>query len=183
MFNFIYLRSKSAFTLLFLLYVSLPSFALDFASSAKQTAQANELEQAQKKLIALRRDLKQLESDLLFPNGTEVALFLSVKAPTLFKLDSVKVLMDGQKVAQHLYTERELSALARGASQDLYAGSLAESSHHLLLTLVGTGPDGQPYRKAAELDFKKTSGTLFIELCIEADQHNKQVLFVFHTWP
>lgn len=185
MFFFSYPRQIIFFilTLLLLFFNSLPSLALAATANTQQSAAPDELEQAQKKLIELKRELKQLESDVLLPNGTEVALFLAVKAPDLFKLDSVKVMLDEQKVAQHLYTERELSALARGTSQDLYTGSLAEGQHHLLLTFIGKGPDGRPYRKAAELNFEKTSGTQLIQLSIEADENNSQTVFVFHTWP
>jgi hypothetical protein len=171
------------FVLLGLLTQSAPLLAADSTPSPDQPALQSDLELAQKKLIELNRDLQQLETDLLFPNGTQLAVFLTTNAPSLFALDSVKVILDDSKVASHLYTDRELDALTRGASHNLYNGSLSQGKHHLLMIFIGRGPDGRPYRKAAELDFKKSTGTLYVELIIDADSNKKQPTFLYHVWP
>lgn len=171
------------FFLLGLLTQSEALLAADLSPSSERPVLQSELELAKKKLVEIKRDLQQLETDLLFPNGTQLALFLTTKAPSLFTLDSVKVILDDSKVASHLYTDRELDALTRGASHNLYNGSLSQGKHHLLMTFIGRGPDGRPYRKAAELEFKKSTGTLYVELIIDADSDKKQPMFLYHVWP
>jgi hypothetical protein len=67
-------------------------------------------------IIRLNRDLLILEEELLFPAGTQVAVFVSMDVGKLFELESVQVKLNDKVVAQHLYTGLEVQALHRGTT-------------------------------------------------------------------
>jgi undecaprenyl diphosphate synthase len=55
-------------------------------------------------VIRLNRDLLILEEELLYPAGTQVALFVSMDVGRLFELESVQIKLDDKVISQHLYT-------------------------------------------------------------------------------
>ena len=77
------------------------------------------VEELKKQVIRLNRDLFILEEDLLFPASTQFAVFLSLDTGEFLKLDAVKLKLDDDTVASHLYTERQLKALQRGGMQEV----------------------------------------------------------------
>ena len=141
-----------------------------------------EVEGVQKHLLEINRDLKILEEQLLFPNETQVAIFLSSTPKKTFFLDSIKLSINESQKIHHLYTERELDALARGATQKLYTGNLAKGKHQLFMVIIGRGPQGRPYRKAAELEFEKKESGTYVELQIKEDLKTGQPSFHFNVW-
>ena len=141
-----------------------------------------QVESAQQDLLQINRDLKLLEEQLLFPSETQVAVFLSATPQKTFALDSVKLSIDEKQKVQHLYTDRELDAFRRGATQKLFTGNLAQGKHQLLMVLIGRGPQGRPYRKAAKLEFEKKAGATYVELKIEANSETNQPTFQFKVW-
>lgn len=135
-----------------------------------------------KEILKLNRDLFILEEDLLFPANTQTAVFLSLDGSDLFQLDGAKIAIDQKPVGHHLYTEKELAALQRGAIQRLYTGNIANGTHELVIVLTGTGPKGREYKRAAKLEFEKTTGPQYIQLKIEANTENLQPEFNFKVW-
>ena len=123
--------------------------------------------EVKKKVIRLNRDLFILEEDLLFPANTQVAVFLSVDAGKFLKLDAVKLKVDDEIVASHLYTERQAKALERGGMQRLYVGNLKTGAHQVTAFVEGIGPDQRPYKQAASLEFEKGTGTAALEVRVE----------------
>ncbi|MBL4607714.1 MAG: AraC family transcriptional regulator [Pseudomonadales bacterium] len=152
------------------------------AADTEQTILQGQVEKAQKDLLEINRDLKILEEQLLFPSETQVAVFLSSSPKNTFSLDSVKLSINDKQRVHYLYTERELDAFSRGATQKLFTGNLARGKHQLLIVLIGRGPQGRPYRKAAELEFEKKTGATYVELNIAANAKTKQPSFQFKVW-
>lgn len=141
-----------------------------------------EMRDLKKQVLEINRDLFVLEEDLLFPSSTQVNVFLSFDAKEYFGLDGVTLKMDDRAVSNHLYTDRELEALERGAVQRLYTGNLPTGKHELVAVVTGTGPEGRDFRRAVKLDFKKSEGTKYIELNISGDNLRKQALFQLKEW-
>ena len=83
-------------------------------------------------VIRLNRDLLVLEEELLFPAGTQVAVFVSMDVGKMFSLDSVQVKLDDKVVANYLYTPLEVEALHRGGVQRLFLGNLRTGAHELV---------------------------------------------------
>lgn len=172
------LMKKGFLQLLTVLIVAVSCQAV--AEEAKSAA--NEVESLKQKVIRLNRELFILEEDLLFPASTRFAVFLSLDAGQFLQLDSVKLKVNGDTVAAHLYTERQLKALMRGGMQRLYTGNLKGGEHEITVFAEGTGPDGRPYRKAASHVLEKGTGTANLEIHIEDRSSDYQPVIQIVEW-
>ncbi len=148
----------------------------------KSVSLQQEIQQLKQKILETNRDLFILEEDLLFPSSTQVNVFVSFDALEYFQLDSVTIKINNVPVSHHLYTEREIKALDRGAVQRLYTGNLPVGEHEIIALIIGVGPEGRDYERAINLDFKKTSGTKYIQLRIEGDDLRKRPSFRMKQW-
>ena len=169
------------FAILLMLFVSLLS-SHEANANEENYASVESVEILKRDLLDLNKELFILEEELLFPANTQVAIFISQDSGTAFKMDHAKVLLDNKAVNYHLYTESELDALSRGAVHRIHTINLNQGDHKLVIIFGGFGPKGREYKLAAELDFKKTTGTQFIELRILADSKSQQPEFEFNVW-
>ena len=140
------------------------------------------LEELKKKVIKLNRDLFILEEDLLFPASTQFAVFLSLDTGKLLKLDAVKLKLDDDIVASHLYTERQLKALQRGGMQRLHIGNLKTGNHEVTVFIESVGRNNQVYKQAATLEFEKGTGTASLEIRIRDNPLNYQQDVTIVEW-
>jgi hypothetical protein len=170
-----------------------PVYAADVAESSPpkdtQPAQQPEfktldtqVQSLKQEVLELNRDLFVLEEELLFPATTQMAVFLSLDVGKFFQLDSVQVKIDDKIVANYLYTERELAALARGGVQRIYTGNLRVGKHELVAFFVGKGPHERDYRRATTVTFEKTGDPKFIELKIVDAEQRQQPDFSVKQW-
>lgn len=125
------------------------------------------VEELKKKVIQLNRDLFILEEDLLFPANTQFAVFLSLDTGQFLKLDTVKLKVNDDIVAAHLYTDRQLRALSRGGMQRLYMGNLKSGEHEVTAFVEGIGPDQRAYKKAATMTLTKGTDLKALEIRIK----------------
>lgn len=142
----------------------------------------NEIQQLKKQVLKLNRNLFILEEDLLFPSNTQLSVFLSMDSAQLFTLDAVQLKIDNKIVANHLYTEREHSALKRGGVQRLYLANLSSGTHEIIATFTGKGPNNRDYRRAQTITFEKESDAQFIELKIIDNTEKQQPEFHIKIW-
>jgi hypothetical protein len=157
--------------------------------SAQETAEAESegsvalsVEELKKKVIRLNRDLFILEEDLLFPASTQFAVFLSLDTGKFLKLDAVKLKLDDDTVASHLYTERQVKALQRGGMQRLHIGNLKTGTHQVTVFVEGIGPDNRAYKQAATLEFEKGTGTAALEVRIRDRSSDYQPEVAIVEW-
>jgi hypothetical protein len=133
-------------------------------------------------VIRLNRDLLVLEEELLFPAGTQLAVFLSMDVGKLFALDSVQIKLDDKVVANYLYTPREVEALHRGGVQRLYLGNLRAGEHSLVAFFTGKGPHERDYKRGATLKIDKGTDPKYIELQIKDSMGKLQPEFDVKVW-
>jgi len=133
-------------------------------------------------VMDLNRDLFLLEEELLFPANTQVAVFVSMDVGEFFGLDSVQVTLNGQDVANYLYTAREVEALIRGGVQQLYLGNMKSGEHELVAIFTGQGPHERDYRRGATIVFEKGIGPKYIELSVSDREQKLQPEFVVTEW-
>jgi hypothetical protein len=143
---------------------------------------SEKLEALKQQVIAVNRDLFILEEDLLFPASTQVALYFSVDIGYFFALDNLKLKIDDKQVTHHLYTEKDVDALYRGAIQKAYIGNVNSGEHELVALIVGTGPHNRAYRKAVSFTFKKTTGAKAIEIQLRDDSGKMQPVLNVVEW-
>lgn len=150
-----------------------PTFAADTPESSDASV-ALSVEALKKKVIQLNRDLFILEEDLLFPASTQFAVFLSLDTGEFLKLDSVKLKVDDEVVAAHLYTERQVEALQRGAMQRLHVGNLKSGEHEVTVFVEGIGPDERAYKKATTHTIDKGTDMTSLEIRIQDQSSDYQ---------
>lgn len=141
-----------------------------------------EIEALKKEVLSLNRDLFILEEDLLFPPNTQFSVFLSMDTGALFSLDSVQLKIDDKNIANHLYTQRELTALKRGGVQRLYIGNLPSGEHEIVAIFIGAGPSGRDYRLGEVVVIEKTTEPQFVEFMIADDTGKEQPQFDVRVW-
>ena len=133
-------------------------------------------------VIRLNRDLLVLEEDLLFPAGTQVAVFVSMDVGKLFELESVQLKLDDKVVANYLYTPLEVTALHRGGVQRVYLGNLRTGPHELVAFFTGGGPHERDYKRGATVKFEKGTDPKYIELRIKDSTAKLQPEFDVKVW-
>jgi len=152
------------------------------AGSGAGAAATDELEALKKEVLDLNRDLFILEEDLLFPASTQVAVFVSLDVGKYFRPDAVKLNIDGKQVGNHLYTDRDVSALRRGGVQRLYIGNLTGGPHEVVALFTGLGPEKREFTRATSVTFVKETGAKFIEVRIVDDSAKQQANFEVRQW-
>ncbi len=160
----------------------LPALAQEDVKADEEDSVAMSIEELKKQVIGLNRDLFILEEDLLFPASTQFAVFLSLDTGKFLKLDSVKLKVNDDTVAAHLYTARQVKALQRGGMQRLHIGNLKTGSHEVTVFVEGIGPDNRPYKQAATLDFDKGTDTAALEVRIRDRSSNYQPEVAIVEW-
>lgn len=122
------------------------------------------LEALKQNILTLNAELQQLEQDLLYPSGNQVTVFVSLDVDAGIILDSVELAIDGRRVANELYTERQVSALARGATQRLYLGKLYPGRHEVSAFFALKANQGQASSHSATVTIDKSDSPAQLQL-------------------
>lgn len=146
------------------------------------TPLSERVEDLKKAALELNRDLLILEEDLLFPANTQVAIYVSVDIGKFFSLDAIRLMIDGEMVASHLYTEKQNSALVRGGVQRLYLGNLKTGQHQITAFFHGYGPEGREYKRGASFTLNKDQSPTMLEIRIQDWITRMQPTFKFKEW-
>ena len=152
------------------------------ASAAAAAALDTRVQQLKAEVIRLNRDLLVLEEELLFPAGTQVALFVSMDVGKLFQLESVQIRLDDKLIANHLYTPQEVQALHRGGVQRVYLGNLKTGKHNIAAFFTGRGPHERDYKRGTTIEFDKGTEPRYIELRIKDKLAKLQPEFEVKVW-
>jgi len=135
---------------------------------------AEKLESLKSEVLAVNRDLFILEEDLLFPASTQMAVYFSVDIGYFFSLDNIKIKIDDKQVTHYLYTEKDVSALYRGAIQKVYLGNISTGEHEIVAILIGEGTHKRKYRRAVSLKFEKGTEAKALEIQLRDDEGKLQ---------
>lgn len=107
-------------------------------------------------VLSIAAELSDLEERLLFPSNSQVAVFISLEQAESFRLDAVRIAIDGKLAAHHIYSFKELDALASGGVQRIYTGNLPSGDHQLEVTVIGKLPSGKDYSQTEQFSFEKS---------------------------
>jgi hypothetical protein len=177
------LFSKCLLIVFLLMAIQIPSvLAADKSTSDKSQTLDGKVQSLKKEVESLNRDLFILEDELLFPSNTQLAVFLSIDVGNYFRLDSVQLKIDNKLVSSHLYTRRELRALARGGVQRLYLGNVKTGDHELIAIFSGPGPNNRLYRRGTTVKFTKGSSAKYLQLKIYDSTGKLQPEFLVKEW-
>ncbi len=106
-------------------------------------------------VLGIAAELGRLEEKLLYPSNSQVAVFLSLSPEDALQLDSVEIEIDGEPVAHHIYSFKELEALRKGGVQRVYTGNVASGDHHLSVLVAGKLGSGTDFRSSESFGFSK----------------------------
>lgn len=106
-----------------------------------------QVQDIKKDVLVISAELTQLEEKLIYPSNTQVSVFVSFEQGSKFRLDAVKIKVDGKDVTHHIYTFKELEALQSGGVQRIYTGNIRTGEHTLDVSTIskssGSGVDTQ----------------------------------------
>ena len=117
--------------------------------------------------------MNQLEEKLLYPSGTQVAIFIALAKGDQMRLDSVRLQIDGQLVTHHIYSAKELEALRKGGVQRIYVGNVATGDHKLDVLVDGKLEGGADFSRTDHLSFSKDVKPRLVELTLSAPGSGK----------
>ena len=106
-------------------------------------------------VLEIAAELRALEEKLLYPSNTQVALFVSLSESDDVALDSARISIDGQLVAHHIYSFKELDALAKGGVQRIYTGNVTAGDHRLEVAIQGKRSGDRGFESVEQFVFRK----------------------------
>ena len=144
-------------TLMLLLLASGP-----FATSVAQNISGDDMrsldgqvQEIKSDVLSIASELSNLEERLLYPSNTQVALFVAIEDDENFRLDAVKIEIDGELATHHIYSYKELEALQKGGVQRIYTGNVPTGDHQLSVTMIGKLKNGTEFNKTDQFSFAK----------------------------
>jgi hypothetical protein len=106
-------------------------------------------------VLAIAAELNQLQERLLYPSDTHLAVFVALAKGETLRLDAVQIQIDGQPVANYLYSFKELEALQKGGVQRIYTGNIATGEHDIEISLNGKLANGKDHAYSERFAFTK----------------------------
>jgi hypothetical protein len=146
-------------------------------SSARKVAQATpdqrqmrdldeQVQQTKSDVLSIAAELNQLEEKLVYPSGTQVAIFVALAKGDELRLDAVRLQIDGQLVAHYIYSAKELEALRKGGVQRVYVGNVATGDHQLNVLVDGKLKSGADFSRTEHFTFRKEVKPKLVELTV-----------------
>jgi hypothetical protein len=117
-------------------------------------------------VLGIAAELGRLEERLLYPSNTQVAVFVAVADEGSFRLDSVQIRIDGELLAHHIYSFKELEALRKGGVQRIYTGNLRTGEHQLEVSVAGKGAGGADFGGSQGFQFQKEVEPKLVEITL-----------------
>jgi invasion protein IalB len=114
-----------------------------------------QIQEVKSDVLSIAAELSRLEEKLLYPSGTQVAVFVSMAKGDPMRLDSVRLQIDGQLVAHYIYSFKELEALRKGGVQRLYVGNVASGDHQLEVLVEGKREGGADFSTTQHFTVRK----------------------------
>jgi hypothetical protein len=106
-------------------------------------------------VLGIAAELNLLEEKLLYPSGTQLAVFVALAQGDSVRLDAVQVRIDGELVAHYIYSFKELDALRKGGVQRIYTGNVTTGEHRIEIAVSGKLQSGGDYNQSGSFAFRK----------------------------
>jgi hypothetical protein len=125
-----------------------------------------QVQQIKSDALGIAAELSQLEEKLLYPSGTQVAIFIALAKGDQMRLDAVRLQIDGQLVAHYIYNFKELEALRKGGVQRIYVGNVASGEHKLEVLVDGKLEGGADFSRTERFTIRKEVKPKLVELTL-----------------
>lgn len=117
-------------------------------------------------VLSISAELSRLEEKLMYPSGTQVAVFVALTKGDQMRLDAVRLQIDGQLVAHYIYSSKELEALRKGGVQRIYVGNVTTGDHKLEVLVDGKLKGGADFSRTQQFAFRKEVKPKLVELTL-----------------
>ncbi len=114
-----------------------------------------QIQEIKSDVLRIATELNQLEEKLLYPSGTQVAIFVALAKGDPMRLDAVRLKIDDQLVAHYIYSAKELEALRKGGVQRIYVGNVSTGDHQLEVHVDGKLQGGADFTRTDHFAFHK----------------------------
>jgi hypothetical protein len=114
-----------------------------------------QVQEVKSDVLDIAQELNRLEEKLLYPSGTQVTIFVSLAKGDQLRLDAVRLQIDGQLVAHHIYSAKELEALRKGGVQRIYMGNITTGPHQLEVLVDGKAEGGADFTRTERFTVRK----------------------------
>jgi hypothetical protein len=149
-------RTKAFIASAMLLALFSASSAFGQASSQAEMRSLDEqVQEIKSDVLGIARDLSLLEERLLYPSNTQLAVFVGLQSADDFRLDAVRLEIDGELVAHYIYSFKELEALENGGVQRVYTGNVMTGAHDLTVAVNGMLRNGREFTSTETFSFDK----------------------------
>ena len=156
------MRTRVAGLIAILVLVAATAPGIAVAKDAKSANQAlpaqsldEQVQEIKSDVLAIAAELSNLEEKLIYPSNTQVAIFVELEADRAVPIDSARLSIDGELVAHHIYTFKELEALSKGGVQRIFTGNLPTGKHRLEVSFSGQRGEANAFELAETFAFEK----------------------------
>ena len=125
-----------------------------------------EVQEIKSDVLRISEELSRLEEKLLYPSGTQVAIFVQLAKGDSLRLDAVRLQIDGQLVAHYIYGFKELEALRKGGVQRIYVGNVSTGEHQLEVLVDGKLASGTDWNRSEHFTFRKAEKPRLVGLTV-----------------
>ena len=142
--------------LLFLLLGALTNAAIAQDISGEDMKSLDgQVQEIKSDVLNIASELSNLEERLLYPSNTQLAIFVAMVDDREFRLDAVKIEINGEPATHHIYSFNELEALQKGGVQRAYTGNVTTGNHDMLVTVIGKHDNGKDFTTSSNFSFSK----------------------------
>lgn len=96
-------------------------------------------------VLDIAAELDNLEERLLYPSNTQLAVFVQLAEGEDFRLDGIRLTINGELATHHIYSFEEVDALKKGGVQRLYTGNVATGQHEVGVEIIGKLRSGKDF--------------------------------------
>jgi hypothetical protein len=125
-----------------------------------------QIQEIKSDVLSISEELSRLEEKLLYPSGTQVAIFVALAQGDTMRLDAVRLQIDGKLVAHYIYSAKELEALRKGGVQRIYVGNVATGNHQLEVLVDGKLAGGDDFNRTESFAFRKEAKPKLVGLTL-----------------
>lgn len=125
-----------------------------------------QVQDIKKDVLGISAELTQLEEKLIYPSNTQVSMFVTLVKGDKYRLDAVKIKIDGKDAMHHIYTFKELEALQSGGVQRIYTGNIRAGEHLVEVSSIGKSTGNSIEQQSASFKFTKTVEPKLIEIVL-----------------
>jgi hypothetical protein len=168
----------SSLVLSALLSVGLTAARAQDANREQMKGLDEQVQEVKSDVLSIAAELNQLEEKLLYPSNTHLAVFVVIAPGETFRLDAMRVHIDGQLATHYIYTFKELEALQKGGVQRIYTGNVASGQHEIELSLAGKLASGEDYTRTERFPFSKDVGPKLIGVTLAGPDSGKPAIAV-----